>query len=294
MEFVKEYLKLAHDDLEASKLLHENRLYPQSLFYFSQSVEKANKALALTSNKFTEKDMRQINHNPMRIYKQLMINQKNSTARTSKLYSDFSELPEIRGKQYFLDYIDNLGFEDNIEFTENQLRALAKIQDESFNQINISKQEINNLLLDIRKLEEQSTLIIDSLKAFAYNHYDWDTLKELLIIEMKNPEMAQIIDQNTFLNENIITDIDFGEIMKIILDEIIKSIYGVRIIDSLYQLAIISMPHSIVTRYPDENVYPSKLYTSELPIVENLPVLLDIQTKTLLHLNAYCQKYVFE
>lgn len=42
-----ERLNIAKSDLEASRVLYENQLYPQAIFYFQQNVEKANKSLAL-------------------------------------------------------------------------------------------------------------------------------------------------------------------------------------------------------------------------------------------------------
>ncbi|HJH28225.1 MAG TPA: HEPN domain-containing protein [Methanosarcinaceae archaeon] len=76
MNLAEEYLKIAKKDLKATKILYENKLYAQAIFYFAQSVEKANKGFALTSNKYSEKDMLSVNHDVTRIYKDNIIELK--------------------------------------------------------------------------------------------------------------------------------------------------------------------------------------------------------------------------
>jgi HEPN domain-containing protein len=46
MKMDEELLMIAKKDLQASRVLFDNRLYPQAIFFFQQSVEKANKSLA--------------------------------------------------------------------------------------------------------------------------------------------------------------------------------------------------------------------------------------------------------
>ena len=56
MNMKMELFAIAKMDLEASNVLYDNELYPQAIFYFQQSVEKANKALVLIAGqKVTEK-----------------------------------------------------------------------------------------------------------------------------------------------------------------------------------------------------------------------------------------------
>lgn len=61
----------------------------------------------------------------------------------------------------------------------------------------------------------------------------------------------------------------------------------------LYHLAVITLPHSVITRYPQNEFYPTKEYTRRLPIVRNLPNLYKFQSNTLKSLEEYCEKYVF-
>lgn len=57
MKMSIELRNIAELDLKAAKVLNEKELYPQSIFYFQQSVEKANKAFALITNQVEEKDL---------------------------------------------------------------------------------------------------------------------------------------------------------------------------------------------------------------------------------------------
>ena len=45
---------------------------------------------------------------------------------------------------------------------------------------------------------------------------------------------------------------------------------------SLYYLAVITLPHSIITRYPLKDLTPVKIYTIKLPIVRMLPKLCEV------------------
>lgn len=53
-------LKIAHKDLEASKILFREKLYPQAVFFLQQSVEKAAKAIGLREGEISKE---QLKHN---------------------------------------------------------------------------------------------------------------------------------------------------------------------------------------------------------------------------------------
>lgn len=82
------------------------------------------------------------------------------------------------------------------------------------------------------------------------------------------------------------------------IEDMIKKMYSGllhlnRISHSLYHLAVITLPHSVITRYPQNEFYPTKIYTRRLAIVRNLPRLFKVQSKTLKYLEEYCKKYIF-
>ena len=74
-------LEIAKKDLEAAKLLFNNRLYPQSIFYLQQCNEKAIKSYGLKLKIITELEAKEeIIHKTLKIY--------------VKGYNQFREFPE--------------------------------------------------------------------------------------------------------------------------------------------------------------------------------------------------------
>lgn len=47
MKLISDLLKLSETDLKSSRILYYSGQYPQSVFLFQQSTEKANKAIGL-------------------------------------------------------------------------------------------------------------------------------------------------------------------------------------------------------------------------------------------------------
>ena len=56
---------------------------------------------------------------------------------------------------------------------------------------------------------------------------------------------------------------------------------------SLITLAIITLPHSSITRYPINDSSPVKIYNKKLPIVKKLPDLIDAQDIALKELKIF-------
>jgi HEPN domain-containing protein len=93
-EDYKILINISKEDFEASKLLFDNNFYPQSLFYFQQSIEKLIKYLGLKDEIISVKDLkRKISHNSSIIFKKAIIKYQNH-------------------------YISNIDFDVNKEFQE--------------------------------------------------------------------------------------------------------------------------------------------------------------------------------
>lgn len=105
MKLINEFLKMANKDLKSSNILYEHHLYPQAMFYFSQSVEKANKAFALSTGKYTEKDMLDIRHDSTTIYKNAIIETKR---RYKKLQRDLEKLPDFKNTEFVINLISKI------------------------------------------------------------------------------------------------------------------------------------------------------------------------------------------
>jgi HEPN domain-containing protein len=77
-EDYKILIEISKEDFEASKLLYENCFYPQSLFYFQQSIEKLIKYLGLKCELIKEHDLkRKIGHDSNLIFKEAITKYQN-------------------------------------------------------------------------------------------------------------------------------------------------------------------------------------------------------------------------
>jgi len=79
---------------------------------------------------------------------------------------------------------------------------------------------------------------------------------------------------------------DFKKLDSKKLDKYIKNYYGLTYLGmslsiSLYCLAIITIPHVSITRYPENDKAPLKIYTQRLPIVKKLPELINVHKNAL-------------
>ena len=78
MKLSTSYYDIAVVDIKASKILFGNKLYSQSVFYFQQSVEKANKAFAILTEIISEEEAKfDRDHNTNKIYKRIIDKQTN-------------------------------------------------------------------------------------------------------------------------------------------------------------------------------------------------------------------------
>jgi hypothetical protein len=85
MENKSTLIEISEEDLNATRILYENKLFPQSIFFFQQSIEKLSKHLGI-SNEIIEpgKLQSEINHKSLLIFSKL-------AKRTGELTGD-SEL----------------------------------------------------------------------------------------------------------------------------------------------------------------------------------------------------------
>lgn len=68
----REWLNIAISDIESSRVLYKNELFPQSIYFFQQSVEKSCKYIGLTFNIIKENELfRNVGHEPERIFEEV-------------------------------------------------------------------------------------------------------------------------------------------------------------------------------------------------------------------------------
>jgi hypothetical protein len=284
MELIKEFLKIANKDLKSSKILYENLLYPQAMFYFSQSVEKANKAFALTTGNYTEKYIKEIGHDSTTIHKNAIIETKN---RYQNLLRNLEELPDLKN----LGFLTNLDLQGEINKCDIALRDFADIKSENPSLVFMPKREIDKSLKEIHFTEKEIEEGISEIGNFELTEEMWNEQKDEITKQLSNPNNKELIRhiEDEFTNSNL----TLQEMEDMIKNMYLGLLHLTSISHPLYHLAIITLPHSVITRYPQNEFYPTKEYTRRLPIVRNLPNLFKVQSNTLKSLEEYCNKYIF-
>jgi hypothetical protein len=150
-------LDISIEDLNASKLLLENNLYPQSIFYFQQSTEKAIKYLGLSSNLIRKQDLlSDIGHKNLKIFKK-------ASKEYCLKFSPNSAIDIDKQFQFIQDFIKH----NDLEVT------IPAIID----QINNFKTELPDLPFDYKKISTPEDLI-NILSAVDPQNPEIDVLKK--------------------------------------------------------------------------------------------------------------------
>jgi HEPN domain-containing protein len=291
-KLIKEYIKLAKMDLKASKSSYEHNLYPQAVFSFSQSVEKANKALALFSGKYTEQDMLDIGHDPTKIYQNLIIEQRLKSKRTLQRIVEAPELSEL----YSLSGISTDLMEESIEECELQLKEIGSLQKAKFSPTFLSANEIQIVLRDLERIDSDLLEPLKEIPSFSLSQEEWEVLTNKII------EWAESLDQmndkalQEIKDELHSSNVDIEELTNVIRNALLQLFELLRIAAPLYLLSSIATRHSIIARYPDtirytKEMYPTKIYTRKLPLVRYLNDLIELHFRTVDLLDEYCSKY---
>lgn len=268
-----ELLNIAKSDLEASRVLYENQLYPQAIFYFQQSVEKANKSLALVTKQVTEKELyRNIGHEAIKIHEKAIKRQKDKYEQFNDHLKLFPELREVG-------FIKNFNIKREIRQFDFFLSYINKIRHDKNKLIHMSSWDISRLLKEMEKGKNDIQKEMQNLSKFRMND---ENLKQtnknffnLYNVALKyNPIYAEELKN------------DFEKLDSKKLEKYIKNYYGLTYLGmslsiSLYCLAIITIPHVSITRYPENDKTPLKIYTQRLPIVKKLPELINVHKNAL-------------
>lgn len=124
-------------------VLHDNELYPQSIFYVQQSVEKANKALALMANLMTEDQLlKDIGHEPIRIYEKTLKQQK---SKFEQFEGHFKTIPGFKEINIF----KNIDLKKDLIQFDKFFSDIKEIKQDRGALINLSSLKIHRILKEI-------------------------------------------------------------------------------------------------------------------------------------------------
>ena len=279
MNMDEELLKIAGKDLHASQVLYENRLYSQAVFSFQQSVEKANKAFALITNQATEKELRKdIGHFAVRIYLKPIEQQKRKYEHFDK---HLSEIPELRNTNL----LKGFNVRRDIRQFEHFLSYLQELEKNKNDSIYLSSWEIRRFLKEIESSKKDTEKCIQNISKFKITERTLNETKKN-VLEMynvfKNYNPIKVEEEI-----NNLENIDIKQ-LEISIKKYVKLLCSISSISaSLITLAIITLPHSSITRYPINDLSPVKIYNKKLPIVKKLPDLIDAQDIALKELKIF-------
>ncbi len=284
MNMGMEFLDIAKIDLEASKVLYEKELYPQAVFYLQQSVEKATKAFILiTGKKVTEKEfVRDIGHEAINIFEIYIRNQKNEY---EQLKANLNKLPELKETKIF----KNFNLEKNIRQLDKHLSAIKKVKKDKMDLIYISSWDIRSILKEIKSANEELEKSKKKISNFKITDRVWNKMKTEMLelydsLSKYNPLQIEEAKNNLQSND-----------MKLLVERYIKSLIEpmsiIPLSISLYYLAIVTLPHAIIARYPKNGLTPVNIYTKKLPVVRMLPELINVQLYVLKELKILNNKF---
>lgn len=287
MTMITEFLAIAKMDLEASKVLYEKDLYPQAVFYFQQSVEKATKAFALiTGQKISEKEfINDIGHHAINIFEKSIRDQKN---RYEQLKANLNRLPELKETKI----VKNFNLERNIRQLNRYLSNIKKIKKDKRDLIYISSWDIRRILKEIKEIESAK-------KEFEKVRSNISNLK--ISERASNKMKKELIELYSSLSKydsirveeakNDLEKIDLKQLAESSIKSFFEPIGFILFLSiALYYLAIVTLPHSSLTRYPQNDLTPVNLYTKKLPIVKKLPELCEVQDNVLNELKLFTKK----
>lgn len=144
---------IAKKDLEASKILYEKKIYPQAMFFFQQSVEKAAKSLFIEIGAVEQKELKTfIGHNPLKIINLLKRKEKETQQEQQKL---IEKIPELKNSFLYK--------EEESKFSELELKSPAELENLS-REMNASIDKIRENVNALKQMMNQTVILIQYLK----------------------------------------------------------------------------------------------------------------------------------
>jgi HEPN domain-containing protein len=264
-----ELLKIADKDLQTAILLFDNHYYAPALFYLQQSAEKSNKAFGLFLGITTEEELHsKIRHEPTKIYEKMFVNLKNNY---KLLHEKLLQSPKVIKPGA----IRKFGFKQGIRHSERLVKRLENFRKNKLKMVFLSSGEIKSIFGEIEV--EYNEILSRRFDEIEFRKYIASIVEFLEALRYLNP--SKIDEEKTKL-----MTADLKEFKEKYFHKLQKAFARyMRIYFVLFYLGIITMPHSVLTRYPDysEKATPVRIYNKQLPIIRHLPLLMRYQKDAL-------------
>jgi len=241
LNLIKDLVDIGEKDLKASEKLYENKVYPHSMFFLQQSVEKVTKAFGLLTGFIKEQEL----------YRKGRGDRKKKT------------IDHISPKTFII-----ILKKKQVRKVITIFHFLVKNDPELKDKLKNLDKRINELEWLINKKEEiamySESMINTILKIF-------ELCKDSFSKEIGNRKIEEIKQQFLFCLrgrlQNIISqeklDEEYNK-LKSKIEFFLPLVPTILIITiTLYFLSIITYPHFSFTRYPSKNIGPKNYCTEE-------------------------------
>jgi len=263
-------LNIAERDLKASKCLYSDKFYPQALFYYQQSVEKAFKTIFYSMGLFSYKEMKKdISHNPLNIF--VLIGDEKSSNNIAKIKSNFPKIGETR----FIDILSksysaknegvirkSFQISKEIQNDDKEIKDVIKALNNYYKETIEINREGKNSELYKNLIDEKKSEIVETFKEF----FESLNLYSCLSDKFDGEEITKVIDEL------------FDLFKKILIPFLTTSFY---LIISLILISFLTKSLAIKTRYIEKDCNPLDFYNKNHPLVLNLKELSRLQNKNL-------------
>jgi hypothetical protein len=296
--FLIELTKLSLRDLEASELLYAAGLYPQTVFYLQQSVEKFTKAMGIKYGIVTEKDLRSIGHLSIRI----ILNGMRTLGKNSTDPVRYRMILESMGlnKGHVEELMKaKLGEKDIIDDLKSDLDK----EDKQYFFFKRPYENINKLLNlieecgDFAPEKEENIGSVEKPKEPDYNQVTYKVLRDILLDadndsaakKIKKLVEEKLADENFGRTEhlkNLNADQKLAVLMLFLMGGLV---YFYRVLTVLYSFNLITYKQESLSRYPGYvtrtskmPALPTAIYDDDLGIIKAYPRIADLLLKSIL------------
>jgi HEPN domain-containing protein len=272
MKLISDLIKLSESDLKSSRILYYSGQYPQSVFLFQQSTEKANKAIGLMGEFLKPNQLLGIGHDQVKVYKKGINKQIRLLEELNEKLEPFNEAknhPLISGF--------------NVSDLPQQLTEGIAAFDE-LKKSTLTGSDIDGLIDTLCELREFKRELPhdfnEQLIKQIYQVGDW-----LATFGVAGQQQRLELENWMSLKQN---QTELIKILRKILDTATE--FG-RSISGLALLAIVMNEHSSSPRYPMNGKSPFQLYHANNPLVTRLPVLSEFVEEGISTLKKYQKEW---
>jgi len=258
----KIWVDLSKNDLKTSRILYQNGFYRNSYYFFQQASEKALKALTLKYEFVKEEDLKKFRHDVFKLF-ELFINK-----RENELLSTINENTFDSKKSKELGFLR----ENQTQFSEARRVFYMSTKKEI---VSVSIEDLDSMLKEFKKsvfynLNLPSNYGIKAKQKMA-QFLTWlekSENKASLKFKQWIESLSNNEDDFKYIYES------FVKIVKIFID----SVFGGM---AIFYCSFITAKHNDLTRYPQEDWNPLKIYSSRLPIIKKQPEFMKLLDRAL-------------